>query len=111
MADFVARHWLLILLVWVAVPVLVQWAAPSWDQVAHDGDFAYLLLRMTSVRGQEFIHRAFPENEDKSDVALILGSPQRTCSRRLYYAVAEQLAEEFAPPSPPSAGKKEFLPG
>ena len=72
LADFVARHWLLVLLAWVVVPVAVQLLAPSWDDVAQDGDFAFLPSRMTSVRGEELIRRAFPDQEDKSDVVLVV---------------------------------------
>ena len=96
LADFVARHWLLILLVWVAIPLGVHLVAPDWDKVAQDGDFAFLPSRMTSVRGEELIRRAFPDLEDESDVVLIVARP----SGRLEgadYAVAEQLADEFAP--------------
>ena len=54
LADFVARHWLLVLLAWVAIPLVVSLKAPSWDEVAQDGDLAFLPPRMTSVRGKRF---------------------------------------------------------
>ena len=82
LADFVARHWVLVLLAWVVVPVVVHWLAPSWDDVAQDGDFAFLPSRMTSVRGEELIRRAFPDQEDKSDVVLIVARPDGRLRRR-----------------------------
>ena len=96
LADFVARHWLLVLLAWVVVPVAVQLLAPSWDDVAQDGDFAFLPARMTSVRGEELIRRAFPDQEDKSDVVLVVARAHGRL-QRADRAIADQLAREFAP--------------
>ena len=53
LADFVARRWWLVLLAWVATAVVVQSAPRRWDEVAQDGDFAFLPPGMTSVRGED----------------------------------------------------------
>ena len=55
-------------------------AGPSWDDVAQDGDFAFLPARMTSVRGEEVIRRAFPDQEDKSDVVLVVARAGAGCN-------------------------------
>ena len=102
LADFVARHWLLVLLAWLVIPLVVSLKAPSWDDVAQDGDLAFLPPRMTSARGEELVRRAFPDQEDKSDVVLIVARPDGPLGGA-DYAVADRLAREFAPP-PESKG-------
>jgi putative drug exporter of the RND superfamily len=70
-ARFIARYWVAVLVAWVVVPLGLWWVAPSWDKITHDGDFAYLPARMTSVRGTELLERDFPELPSKSSVVLV----------------------------------------
>ena len=96
LADFVSRHWLLVLLAWVAIPVTVHLLAPRWEDVARDGDFAFLPAGMTSVQGEKLLRQAFPHLEGKSAVVLVVARP----NDRLHeadFAVARQLVEQFAP--------------
>jgi len=72
LSRLVSRWWLLILLGWLALVVGVHAVAPRWDDVTHDGDFAYLPERMTSVRGQHILEAAFPDYFSRSQVALVL---------------------------------------
>ncbi len=84
------------MLAWVATAVVVQLLAPSWDEVAQDGDFAFLPPGMSSVRGEDLTGRAFPDEEGKSDVAVIVARRDGPLAPA-DYAVAERLAQEFAP--------------
>ena len=72
LGEFVARHWRLGILFWIAVVVLVRLAAPRWDDVTYDGDLAYLPENMPSVVGQRLTEAAFPHHLAKSQIVLIV---------------------------------------
>ena len=72
LGKLVTRHWIVVLLGWLALVVVVHHFAPRWDDVTRDGDFAYLPDRMTSVRGNKLLAAAFPDYFSKSQVALVL---------------------------------------
>ncbi len=72
LGNFVARHWLAVLACWVAIMVVTHWFAPRWNDVMHDGDFAYLPANMPSVEGETMMSRAFPAQKSKSSVAIII---------------------------------------
>jgi len=100
LADFVSRHWLLVLLAWAIIPLAVKLAAPRWNDVAQDGDFAFLPARMTSSRGEAILRRAFSRADGKSDIVLVvarLGGRLTPAD----FAVAGQLAQQFAPKEGP----------
>ena len=66
----------------------------AWEDVAQDGDFAFLPPRMTSARGEELLRRAFPQIEDRSDVVLVVARPDGNL-RPADYALATRLARQF----------------
>jgi len=44
-ARFVSRYWIAVLAAWVVIPLALWYVAPNWDDITHDGDFAYLPRR------------------------------------------------------------------
>ena len=71
LGEFVARHWLAIIIAWVAMVPVIGWFAPDWDSVTNDGDLAYLPDRMTTVRGERLMAEAFPNNRSRSQFVLV----------------------------------------
>jgi RND superfamily putative drug exporter len=96
LATLVTRHWLLVLAIWLVIPIALKLAAPSWDDICQDGDFAYLPPEMTSSRGEELFDKAFPDQTSKSEVVLVVARPNGRL-RQEDYDVASRLAEKFAP--------------
>ena len=95
-ARFISRHWIWVLAAWVVVPLLLHIVAPKWDEITHDGDFAYLPPTMTSVRGEELFEKAFPDLASKSSVVLVVArSDGRLTEADL--KIAGDLADEFTP--------------
>jgi putative drug exporter of the RND superfamily len=95
-ARFISRYWIGVLVAWIILVIGFKLAAPPWDQITHDGDFAYLPPSMTSVRGEELMNKAFPELTAKSSVVLVVARP----GARLSDAdkeVAARLAATFTP--------------
>ncbi len=71
LGKLVNRYWFWILLGWIVVAIGLRIVAPSWDQVALDGDFEYLPDDSTSRRGAELLRKAFPDERAKSQIVLI----------------------------------------
>ena len=71
LGNLVARHWFVVVLIWIIVVVCVRLAAPRWDDITHDGDFAYLPSNRPSVIGEQLLAEAFPHSHSKSQIVII----------------------------------------
>ncbi len=72
LGSFVTRHWVLVILGWLALAVGLKLAAPAWDDVTFDGDLAHLPTEMASIQGGLLLDRAFPDDKSKSQVVLVI---------------------------------------
>ncbi len=99
-ARLVERYRWWIVIGWIVVATFARAFAPSWDQVAYDGDFDYLPATMTSVAGGHLLDEAFPGDRSRSQVVLIVGREAAELNkhdelvgldllRRLYHRLAE----------------------
>ncbi|MBN2475868.1 MAG: MMPL family transporter [Pirellulales bacterium] len=96
LGELVSRHCLLVLLAWALAVVGIDLLAPRWEDVTHDGDFAYLPEQMTSVRGEKLLEAAFPDVLSKSQVALIVARAEGNLQSR-DFEVADRLRRRFDP--------------
>ena len=94
LGTFVSRHWVLVLLSWLVLAVGLHIVSPRWDDVTHDGDFAYLPDEMTSVRGEKLLEKAFPDNYSKSQVAIVVARPDGKLTPA-DFEVMDRLIEAF----------------
>jgi RND superfamily putative drug exporter len=94
LGKLVTRHWLAVIVGWVVVVCLLDWAAPNWDEVTRDGDLAYLPPQMPSVRGEQLLANAFPRDRAKSEIAVYVGSDEGPLQGD-DLAVAYDLARQF----------------
>jgi len=94
LAHAVSAHWLLVLIAWLAVPLAVHQAAPSWDSLVADGEAAYLPAAMSSVRGATLLADAFPDAHSLSEVVLVVARPGGALTRA-DYALADRLVERL----------------
>ncbi len=72
MVKFIARHWLVVIGGWIVLATGMHLVAPRWQDVAQDGDLAYLPDRMPSVQGERLLAAAFPQFKDKSQIAVVV---------------------------------------
>ena len=93
--EFVAKRWPWVLLAWLALAGTTRWLAPAWDQVTRDGDLAYLPPSMTSVRGQQLLEEAFPDQRSRSQFVLVLEREGEKLGPK-DFLFAHGLAERFA---------------
>ena len=94
-----ARRWW-VLAAWLIAAVVIRLAAPSWNDVAYDGDFEYLPANMSSVAGGRLLDEAFPEERSRSQIVLVIGRDDEKLAksdetvsldlvRRLYHRLGE----------------------
>jgi RND superfamily putative drug exporter len=68
----VRRAWPLLLLGWVLILLGTHYAAPPWNQVAQDKEFAFLPADSPSRQAEQVFGRAFPQDRSASNIVLVL---------------------------------------
>ncbi|MFI4877056.1 MAG: MMPL family transporter, partial [Blastopirellula sp. JB062] len=68
---FIARRWILILVVWIVLAVCAVIFPPHWDDVTLDGDFAYLPASSPALVAERELAAAFPNRKAKSQIVII----------------------------------------
>jgi RND superfamily putative drug exporter len=94
LGKLVTRHWLLVVVGWLAGAVALRLAAPAWDAIAHDGNMAYLPADMTSPRGERLLREAFPQQSAKSQMVIVVSRPDSALTND-DKTVALDLADQF----------------
>src|SRR5258708_13770528 len=83
--QLVRRTWPLLLLGWGLLLLASRHAAPPWEQVAQDREFAFLPETSPSRRAEEVFARAFPDDRLATNVLLALyptaGEPPHLTTR------------------------------
>ena len=92
--DHLWQSTLIVILAWLVLAVALRMVAPRWDDVTHDGDFEHLPAEMTSVRGTELLHRAFPGTRAKSQLVVVVARTEAHLEPS-DLTVVEQIAEAF----------------
>ncbi|MEJ5341827.1 MAG: MMPL family transporter [Thermogutta sp.] len=95
-SQFVTRYWPLVFVGWGAVFLILHLAAPVWDDVARDGDFAYLPDRAASVQGEKLRAAAFGKSESQSEVVIVLARRDGPLTAE-DLAFSERVVETFQP--------------
>src|SRR5262245_43760619 len=68
----IRRAWALLLAGWAALLVATRLAAPPWDEVAQDREFAFLPEDAPSRRAEEIFAKAFPDDRLASNIVLVV---------------------------------------
>ncbi|MEL7335629.1 MAG: MMPL family transporter, partial [Planctomycetota bacterium] len=98
-AEWVIRRSVWIILAWLIIAVVLRLLAPSWKDVAYDGDFDYLPSHLNSVQGRAVLDAAFPTQRSRSQLVVLIGRSEEKfkrddqlvawdLSRRLHHIVA-----------------------
>lgn len=74
LGNFVARHPIPVIAVWLILVVVLRFIAPAWNQVTHDGDAGQLPASMTSVQAQARLSEAFPAENAQSECVVVIAS-------------------------------------
>jgi RND superfamily putative drug exporter len=94
LGQIVSHHWLSIIATWVFALVVVRFVAPNWDDITQDGDFAYLPADKPSVLGEQRLADAFPENQTKSQLVLVVARDDRSLAPA-DHRVANRIARHY----------------
>ncbi|MGA2798442.1 MAG: MMPL family transporter [Thermoguttaceae bacterium] len=95
LGAFIIRHWIFVLLGWAALTVFIHYKGPRWDDVTHDGDFAYLPSSMQSVQADRLLKEAFPNCESQSQIIMVVARRDGPL-RSIDFDIADRLAEIFS---------------
>jgi RND superfamily putative drug exporter len=90
----ITKHWLLVIVAWIVVLIVAGRVAPPWDQVTHDGDFAYLPPEMPSVVGEQLTREAFPRQRTKSEIVIVVSRSNKPLDAD-DLQVADRLSQRF----------------
>jgi RND superfamily putative drug exporter len=69
------RAWPFVLVAWIALVIGLSRAAPPWDEVAQDREFAFLPADSPSRQANEIYSKAFPTDRPASNIVIVF---QRT---------------------------------
>jgi RND superfamily putative drug exporter len=72
LGKLVTRSWPLWLAFWIIALVATSLAAPSWDKVPKDGDFALLPASAPTRLAQALFQKAFPDDRSASNLVVVL---------------------------------------
>jgi len=88
------HHRQVVITAWIVLVTVLKLLAPSWSQVAKDGDFEHLPASTTTVRGTRLSAEAFPDDRAQSQIVLIFARSDKELSvedRQFALAVGQQL--------------------
>jgi RND superfamily putative drug exporter len=95
LGQLVRRAWLLLLAAWALLLVGTWYAAPPWDEVAQDREFAFLPADAPSRQAEEIYARAFPDDRHASTIVLVL---HRAAGDKGHLAEDEQFTQDVLEP-------------
>ncbi len=95
-ASLINRHWAWLLVGWIVLAIALKAIAPTWDEIARDGDLEYLPPSVPSLRGEKLLQEAFPNEKAHSQVSIVLsrdGEKLLPDDRRFGLAIAESIRQ------------------
>ncbi|MFO0944316.1 MAG: MMPL family transporter, partial [Pirellulales bacterium] len=71
-SRLVTNHWPWVIGGWIVIIILVRSIAPSWNDIAADGDLAFLPADVPSSIGRRAVEEAFPGSQSRSQMMIVL---------------------------------------
>lgn len=102
LSKLITRYWPLVIGGWIALAILLRTIAPAWNDIAADGDLAFLPPTVPSAVGQRELTRVFPSMGSRSAMVMVIANDSAPLSvgdkalameiaRRLHWAAARNL--------------------
>ncbi len=99
-SKLVTRSWPVVIAGWITLAVVLRILSPAWEDIAADGDLAFLPDTVPSVIGQKALVEAFPAMRSRSQMVMIFANPASEMTpgdlalamdvaRRLHWAAAK----------------------
>lgn len=76
-SHLVTHYWPVVLAGWLLLAVLLRSIAPAWEDIAADGDLAFLPASVPSAQGRQTLLESFPGMRSRSQMMLIFATAQR----------------------------------
>ncbi len=99
-SKLVTRYWPLVIAGWLTLAVLLRLIAPAWEDIAADGDLAFLPATVPSAVGQATLQASFPTMRARSQMVIVFATPETALglgdlalafdmARRLHWSAAQ----------------------
>ena len=106
-SKVVTRYWPVVIVAWIALAVGLKSVAPRWNNIAADGDLAFLPDTVPSSMGLRALNDAFPGTVSRSQMVMVFANEQQELSafdlayaldvaRRLHWLVATSARESLS---------------
>ncbi|MEM7475450.1 MAG: MMPL family transporter [Planctomycetota bacterium] len=79
-AGWLTKHWGWVLVGWIVLTVSLKTVAPNWDDIAADGDLAFLPPSVPSAVGRKAMEEAFPGTSTRSQLVVVLANESEQLS-------------------------------
>jgi RND superfamily putative drug exporter len=131
-SRLITRYWPVVIAGWIALALVLRGLAPAWEDVAADGDLAFLPHSVPSAIGQRKLVESFPAMRARSQMLMIFANVEEPLTsgdmalamdvtRRLHWIAAKNAwrgrhpstAESNVQPTnvQPTNGTQDFQPG
>lgn len=100
LGQWISRYRWWVISAWIVAVVLLKIQAPTWNEVAIDGDLKHLPANTTTVRGMRLSELAFPDDRAKSQIVMVFAREDEELSiddRDLALATEEQFKQLAEP--------------
>ncbi len=99
-SKLVTRYWPVVIGGWILLAILLRTIAPAWEDIAADGDLAFLPRTVPSAIGQQRLEESFPAMRSRSQMVMVFATPDESLglgdlalafdiARRLHWAAAK----------------------
>lgn len=73
-SRLVTDYWPVVIAGWICLAATLNWLSPAWDDIAADGNLAFLPPEVPSAVGQRALEEAFPGSQVRSQLVVIFSS-------------------------------------
>lgn len=106
LSRIVTSYWPVVIAAWIIIALTLRSAAPRWEDIAADGDLAFLPSTVPSAIGQRAVEAAFPGSLSRSQLVFVIANQQQPLSngelalaldmtRRLHWMAAKTAWEKM----------------
>ena len=79
-SRLIIERWQYVIAAWLVLVIGLRWIAPSWTDIAADGDLSFLPQDAPSSIGRKMIEEAFPGSQSRSQMLIVFSRAEEKLS-------------------------------